>query len=264
MSQTIIITGTSSGVGLALGNYFHEKGFLVFGLSRSIPAKAHFTTILTDITKEEEVNNAFQQILEKTDRIDLLINNAGRGMVGSVEDATQDEILNLFTLNLVSACRIISKTLPLMRKAGKGKIINISSIGSVMGLPFRGFYSASKSSLDMVTESLRHELKNTDIEVCTINLGDVHTNIADNRIKSEISTIYKQDFEKVYDRMNVDVNTGFEPEELAPFIEKLLLRKSRLKPHYYFGAFTQKLSVMVKSVIPQKWFEKIIAKYSGI
>jgi short-subunit dehydrogenase len=264
MPKTVIITGTSSGIGLALGNYFHEKGYLVFGLSRSIPQKAHFTTIPTDITKEEEVDQAFQQILEKTERIDLLINNAGRGMVGSVENATQDEILNLFNLNLIAAFRIISKTLPIMRKSNKGKIINISSIGSIMGLPFRGFYSASKSSLDMVTESLRYELKKTNIEVCTINLGDVHTNIADNRIRSEISDIYRQNFEKVYDRMNVDVNTGFEPKELAPFIEKLLLRKSHLKPHYYFGAFTQKLSVAVKSIIPQKWFEKIIAKYSGI
>ncbi|MDR1876011.1 MAG: SDR family NAD(P)-dependent oxidoreductase [Flavobacteriaceae bacterium] len=264
MFKTIIITGTSSGVGLALGNYFHEKGYLVFGLSRSIPEKAQFKTIPTDITQKEEVKSAFRQILEQTERIDLLINNAGKGMVGAVEDATQEEILGLFTLNLVAAVNTISETLPVMRKENKGKIINISSIGSVMGLPFRGFYSASKSSLDMVTEALRYELKNTGIEVCTINLGDVQTNIAENRIRSKISEIYAYDFEKVYDRMNIDVNTGFDPKELAPFIEKLLLQKSRLKPHYFFGAFIQKLSIWVKLIIPQKWFEKIIAKYSGI
>ncbi|MDR2121627.1 MAG: SDR family NAD(P)-dependent oxidoreductase [Flavobacteriaceae bacterium] len=261
---TIIITGTSSGVGLALGNYFHKKGYLVFGLSRSVPEGADFTTIPTDITREDEVKNAFQHIFQKTERIDWVINNAGRGMIGSVENATREEIINLFTLNLIAAVRIISETLPVMRKANKGKIINISSIGSVMGLPFRGFYSASKSSLDMITEALRYELKNTDIEVCTVNLGDIRTNIAESRIKSDISKIYKYDFEKVHDRMDVDVNTGTDPEKLPPFIEKLLLQKSRLKPHYYFGAFTQKLSVMAKSILPQKWFEKIIAKYSGI
>ncbi len=264
MPKTVVITGTSSGVGFALGNYFHQKGYRVFGLSRSVPAHANFKTIPTDITQKEEVKNAFQQILKETDSIDLLINNAGRGMVGAVEDSTQEEILSLFQLNLVAAVSVITEALPVMREQNKGKIINISSIGSIMGLPFRGFYSASKSALDMVTESLRYELKNTNIEVCTLNLGDIRTNIADSRIRSEISEIYRNDFEKVYDRMNVDVNTGLDPKKLAPFIEKLLLKKSSLKPHYFFGTFTQKLSVVVKSLIPQKWFEKIIAQYSGI
>ncbi len=264
MPKTIVITGTSSGVGFALGNYFQEKGYQVFGLSRSVPTNAKFKTISTDITQKEEVKKAFQQILQETEIIDLLINNAGRGMVGAVEDATQEEIVSLFSLNLAATVSVITEVLPVMRKVNTGKIINISSIGSVMGLPFRGFYSASKSALDMVTESLRYELKNTDIEVCTINLGDMQTNIADSRIRSEISDIYKSDFEKVYDRMNVDVNTGINPEKLAPFVEKLVLKRSRLKPHYFFGTLTQKLSVTVKSVIPQKWFEKIIAKYSGI
>ena len=264
MPKTIVITGTSSGVGLALGNYFHDKGYLVFGLSRTLPQNVQFKTIQTDITRPEEVKNAFQQIMKETENIDLLINNAGRGMVGPVENATREEILNLFSLNLAAATGTISEVIPIMRNQTKGKIINISSIGSVMGLPFRGFYSASKSALDMITESLRYELKKTSIEVCTINLGDVHTNIAESRIKSDISEPYIPDFEKVYDRMNVDVNTGFDPKELAPFIEKLLKQRSRLKPHYYFGALVQKLSVLAKSILPQKWFEKIIAKYSGI
>ncbi|WP_128330885.1 SDR family NAD(P)-dependent oxidoreductase [Apibacter sp. HY039] len=264
MPRTIVITGTSSGVGLALGNYFQEKGYRVFGLSRSVSDSAKFKTIPTDITKKEEIETAFATIIKETDTIDWIINNAGKGMVGPVENATIEEIIELFSLNLGAPAVIISHVLPIMRKTNQGKIINISSIGSVMGLPFRGFYSASKSSLDMVTESLRYELKNTHIEACTINLGDIKTNIADHRIRSEISDFYKSDFEEVYDRMNVDVNTGLDPYTLAPYIEKLCLQKKRLKPHYYFGTSTQKLSVWVKSLIPQKWFEKIIAKYSGL
>ncbi|MDR3272540.1 MAG: SDR family NAD(P)-dependent oxidoreductase [Flavobacteriaceae bacterium] len=264
MPKTIVITGTSSGVGLALGNEFHQKDYLVFGLSRSVPQNAQFKTIPTDITQKQEVKNAFAQILKETERIDLLINNAGRGMVGAIEDASQEEILELFNINLAAAVSVISETLPVMRKRNKGKIINISSMGSIMGLPFRGFYSASKSALDKVTEALRHELKGTNIEACTVNLGDVQTNIAENRIKSKISPPYAEIFEKVYGEMNSDVDKGFDPIELAPFLEKLFLQQAKWKPHYYFGASTQKLSLLAKALLPQKWFEKIIEKYSGI
>lgn len=264
MSQTIIITGTSSGIGLALGNYLYEKGYNVYGLSRSVPKNANFLTIPTNITNEKEVDEAIDQILSINPRIDLLINNAGKGMVGPVENAKKDEILNLFTLNIVAPIYLISKVLPIMREVNKGKIFNISSIGSEMGLPFRGFYSGSKSALDMITESLRYELKNTDIEVCTINLGDIRTNIADHRIKSSISDIYSKDFKKVYTHMNTDVNNGLMPDIIAPFVEKLLIQEKKLKPHYYFGTTIQKLSRWVKFMIPQTWFEKIIIKYSGL
>lgn len=264
MAKTVIITGTSSGIGLELANYFQEKDYNVFGLSRSISKNAKFKTISTDITNEKEVDKSISTILAKTGKIDLLINNAGKGMVGPVENANKDEIIDLFTLNLIAPIYLMNRVIPIMRKEKSGKIINISSIGSIMGLPFRGFYSASKSSLDMVTESLRYELNNTGIEVCTVNLGDIRTSIADHRIKSVISENYMKSFEKVYDHMNNDVNNGFPPSCVAPFIEKLFLQKSSLKPHYYFGTFVQKLSLIVKAMFPQKWFEKIIAKYSGI
>lgn len=263
MSKTIVITGTSSGVGLALGNYFHSRGYLVIGLSRSIPENSNFITIPTDITKEAEVELAFQQILKVTNRIDILINNAGRGMVGPATDATEEEILSLFNLNLVSVVRIIKRVIPLMKNK-QGKIFNISSIGSLMGLPFRGYYSASKSALDMVTESLRYELIRFNIQVSTINLGDVRTSIAEGRIKSAVSIDYQKDYNKVYEAMNMDVDKGFEPNKLAPFLEKLIKQKSKLKPHYYFGTFTQKLSVILKAILPQMTFEKIIASYSGM
>lgn len=264
MSKTIIITGTSSGVGLALGNYLSKKGYNVYGLSRSVPKNVKFTTIPTDITNEKEVDDAMDQILAKNSTIDLLINNAGKGMVGPVENAKKNEIIDLFTLNIVAPSYLISKVLPIMRKRNKGKIFNISSIGSEMGLPFRGFYSGSKSALDMITESVRYELKNTGIEVCTVNLGDIRTDIAAHRIKSDISVDYVKVFDKVYDHMNADVSNGLAPETLAPFIEKLFTQKNKLKPHYYFGTTIQKLSLWVKTIIPQFWFEKIIAKYSGL
>lgn len=118
----------------------------------------YFKTIPTDITDNLQVQNAISEILKAENRIDILINNAGMGMVGAVEDSTNNEILQLFNLNLVGSVQMMSAVLPKMREQKIGKIINISSIGSEMGLPFRGFYSASKSALDKVTEAIRYEV----------------------------------------------------------------------------------------------------------
>src|SRR5690606_32290900 len=115
-----------------------------------------FTTIPTDITDNNQVQAAVSQILEGGQTIDLLINNAGMGMVGAVEDSTKEDIWKLFNLNLVGAVQLMSAVLPTMRTQKSGQIINISSLGSEMGLPFRGFYSASKSALDKVTEAMRY------------------------------------------------------------------------------------------------------------
>src|SRR5690606_14917136 len=98
----------------------------------------------TDITDNTQVQNAIAEVLKTESRIDVLINNAGMGMVGAVEDSTQEEILKLFNLNLVGSVQMMTGVLPKMREQKMGQIINISSIGSEMGLPFRGFYSASK------------------------------------------------------------------------------------------------------------------------
>ena len=119
---------------------------------------------------------------------------------------------------------MMTAVLPTMRENRSGKIINISSIGSEMGLPFRGFYSASKSALDKVTEAIRYEVSPWNIEVCTLHLGDIKTNIAENRVKTKVSEPYQKTFNSVYELMNSHVNEGLEPLEVATYIEKLLAK----------------------------------------
>src|SRR5690606_6566173 len=136
------------------------------------------------ITDNAQIELAVANVLKITGQIDLLINNAGMGMVGPVEDSSKQDILKLFNLNLVGAVQMMSAVLPSMRAQRSGKIINISSIGSEMGLPFRGFYSASKSALDKVTEAIRYEISPWEIEACTLHLGDIKTKIAENRVKT--------------------------------------------------------------------------------
>lgn len=259
--KTIIITGTSSGIGFTLAEFFGKQGHRVYGLSRKKTESRYFRSVPTDITSSSQVEAAISEILNEENRIDILINNAGMGMVGAVEDSKQEEILRLFNLNLVGAVQTMSAVLPKMREQKAGQIINISSIGSEMGLPFRGFYSASKSALDKVTEAIRYEVFPWNIEVCTLHLGDIKTKIAENRVKTPISEPYKNTFERVYALMDAHVDDGTDPQEVAMYISKLIEKKN-WKAHYYFGKFGQKIGVPLKWVLPQNFYEKLMRKYN--
>jgi short-subunit dehydrogenase len=261
MSKIIIITGTSSGIGLALAEYFGKKGNKVYGLSRKVVSSDYFVSIPTDITEKDQIDNAISEILKTETRIDVLINNAGMGMVGAVEDSSKEDITKLFNLNLIGSVQMMTAVLPKMREQKSGKIINVSSIGSEMGLPFRGFYSASKSALDKVTEAIRYEVYPWNIDVCSLHLGDIKTNIAENRVKTKVSEAYKNVFNKVYTVMNSHVGDGTEPLEVADYIDNLLA-KPKWKAHYYFGKFGQKIGVPLKWILPQNTYENLMKKYN--
>ncbi|KMQ70711.1 SDR family oxidoreductase [Chryseobacterium koreense] len=261
--MTIIITGSSTGIGFALAEFFGKKGHRVFGLSRKNVNSEFFTSVPTDITDYSQIQNAVSEILKTEQRIDLLINNAGMGMVGSVEDSSAEEILKLFHLNLVGSVQMMKAVLPKMRTQKSGRIINISSIGSEMGLPFRGFYSASKAALDKVTEAIRYEISPWKIQVCALHLGDIKTGIAENRVQSTVSEPYQKIFDKIHQVMNSHVDKGTNPVEVAVYIEKLLAKKS-WKAHYYFGKFGQKIGVPLKWILPQNFYEKLMRKYSKL
>lgn len=260
-SKTIIITGTSSGIGFALAEYFGKKGNSVYGLSRKNVENPYFKAIPCDITDKSQIDNAVAEILKTESRIDVLINNAGMGMVGAVEDSAKDDITKLFNLNLIGAVQMMTAVMPKMREQKSGKIINISSIGSEMGLPFRGFYSASKSALDKVMEAMRYEVSQWNVDVCSLHLGDIKTNIAENRVKTKVSEPYETIFNKVYALMNSHVDDGTEPLDVAVYIEKLL-EKKKWKAHYYFGKFGQKIGVPLKWILPQNTYENLMKKYN--
>lgn len=261
--MVVVITGASSGIGLAIAEYLSSKNYIVYGLSRKIPSTNTFKSLACDVTNLEEVNSSINQIISIEGKIDVLINNAGKGMVGSVEDATEEEILSLFSLNLIGCVNTLKAVMPQYRKQKTGKIINVSSIGSIMGLPFRGYYSASKSALDRITESMRYEISGFGTQACVLHLGDIQSDIAQNRINTKVSAPYTTTFDKVYASINAHVDDGVPASEVGPYIEKLIL-KPKLKAHYYFGKGNQKLSVLLKKILPQNIFENIIKKYSHL
>ena len=158
--QVVFITGGSTGIGKATGALLESTGYKVIGTSRSPELyKDHpFPLVQMDLHDASSIEKAVQTVISEHGQIDVLINNAGKGIVGPVEETPVEEIRKAFETNLVGAIAVMQAVLPIMRERNKGKIMNITSIAGYAGLPFRGMYSATKSALHMVTESLRLEL----------------------------------------------------------------------------------------------------------
>ncbi len=199
MSKVVLITGVSSGIGKASAMYLHSRNYKVYGTSRT-PQKATvpFPMIVLDLTEKQTIKNAVEQLIKKEGRIDVLINNAGKGITGPIEDTSTEEMRANFEINFFGVLDVIKEVVPHMRNQKTGLIINITSIAGYMGLPFRGIYSASKGSLELVTEALSMEVKSFGVRVVTIAPGDFATNIAYSRYYTPVfdNSAYKEKYTK--------------------------------------------------------------------
>jgi NAD(P)-dependent dehydrogenase (short-subunit alcohol dehydrogenase family) len=266
MSKVILITGASSGLGYAIADYLAGKGNKVYGTSRSIRNEGQkFKTLAMDVCNSASIHEAVSQVLKEEGRIDVVINNAGLGIVGAVEHLSMTDVDRVFDTNVMGVLRVCQAVLPSMRKNRAGRIINISSIGAEFGLPYRGSYSASKAALDRLMEALRMEVKNFGIEVCTIQPGGIITDINKNRIMTQMpeGSPYKESFDRTYEIIHASVSLGLTAQSFGPVVEKII-NSSRLKRNYRVGKTTEKLSVLIKKIMPDFVFEKIIMNHYKI
>ncbi len=265
MQKVILVTGASSGIGLAVAEYLGKKGHKVYGASRSAKTSDHFSALKMDVTSDEEVKNAVARIVAAEGKIDAVVNNAGVGLAGPFETSNHKEIRQAMETNFYGVIRVCQEVLPQMRLQKQGYIINVSSIGSAIGLPYRGFYCASKSAVDIMTEALRMEVKRMGVNVCLVHPGDVNTPISDHRLVAarENDPVYGPTFHRIYEKINLDVKEGIAPEKFGPVIEKIISTKNPRR-NYYVGHFTQRLSVKLKKLLPYYLFEKIIMSHYRI
>jgi len=264
MSKVVLITGGSSGIGKAIGEYLHSKGHLVYGTSRH-PDKypqSKFPILALDVKDKTSVAACIEALMERTDKIDVLINNAGVGITGPIEEIPDEEIQSHFETNLFGPIRVIKAVLPHMRKQHSGLIINITSIAGYMGLPYRGIYSASKGALELITEAFRMEIKPFNIKMTNVAPGDFATNIAAGRYHAPLveTSPYKTSYGKTLNTMNDHVDGGNDPKEMAKAIHDIILSKSP-KIHYKVGAFMQKFSIVLKRILPDKVYEKLLMNH---
>ena len=263
MTMIVFITGISSGFGLETARLLSQEGHTVYGtVRRSVEPLPNVHYLQVDVRNRDAVIQSVSQVIEKEGRIDVLVNNAGMGIGGPLEFATEEEIRLQMETNFMGLVHCVDAVLPHMRRQGSGRIIALSSIGGLMGLPFQGFYSASKFAIEGYCEALRLETKQQGIKVIVLRPGDFATGFTSSRKKVtdeaalEAYPLYREAINKV----EHDENGGLKPIVLAQKISKIIQKK---RPHngYVVASFEQKLSVLLKRILPAKWFDRILGSY---
>lgn len=265
--KVILVTGASSGIGRACALGLTQQGHRVYGTSRAPRNEdGGFTMLPMDVTDDDSVQAAVQTLLEREGRIDVVINNAGIGYGGAIEDTAIDEAHTLFETNFFGALRVCHAVLPTMRTQGSGTIINVSSIGGLISLPFQSLYSASKAALEAMSESLRMEVKRFGIHVVLVEPGDTRTQFTANRRSTqaaEESPVHREAYRRTQAQIEADERNGIPPETVARTVMRIVATP-RPKVRYAVGLFHQKLAILVKRLVPSGLFERIIMMVYGV
>lgn len=263
MNKVIIITGASSGFGKKTAERLAQHGHIVYGICRREMQHEAINYIQLDVRNADDISLKVKEIYDKEGRIDVLINNAGMGIGGSLEMATQEEIDTQMGVNFMGCVNMCQKVLPYMRKQRYGKIINLSSIGGIMGLPYQGFYSASKFAIEGFSEALSAEVKGFGISVSMVEPGDFATNFTASRKNSQ-ATMDDPDYGPIFRRslglIEKEENGGLTPDVLAKKIEKIVDSR-RPKLRYVVANLEQWFSVVLKRVCPGNLFVNILVDY---
>jgi NAD(P)-dependent dehydrogenase (short-subunit alcohol dehydrogenase family) len=265
MPKVVLITGGSSGIGKAIGEYLHGRDYVVYGTSRN-PSKyadtLPFSLLSLDVTRLETIEAAISEIIQKEGKIDVLVNNAGVGITGPVEETPSEEIRNAFEINFYGPLHVIRAVLPHMRKQGSGHIVNITSIAGYTGLPYRGIYSATKGALGLITEAYRMETKQFGIQMTSVAPGDFATNIAEGRYHAPIleNSPYKKAYGDTLKMMDAHVDAGSDPSQMAKVVHGII-ETPQPKIHYKVGARLQKFSIVLKRILPDKMYERMLMNH---
>ena len=248
MEKVAIVTGSSSGIGFETSLALAREGYFTYATMRNTAKSDKIKEIAKkenlkisilelDVDDENSAKTAIAQILDQKQRIDVLVNNAGWGLWGCVEDVSVDEFKQQFETNFFSIIRLIQEVAPTMRKQSSGTIVNVSSVVGRIGFPASPAYISSKFALEGLSESLRFEFAPFGVDVIIIEPGVIKTNFMKNMKmakKSELDTVYKDITTKVVSGVKMMVEMGTPPKEVANTIVKAIKDKKPL-PRYVVG-----------------------------
>lgn len=259
MSKIAVITGGTSGIGRETALYLAKNGCSVYELSRRTEGVEGLRHIRADVTDEDSVRRAVEQILQEAGHIDILVNNAGFGISGAVEFTDTEEAQRQFQVNFFGMVRMNRAVIAAMRSRGSGRIVNLSSVAAPVPIPFQAYYSASKAAINSYTMALGNELRPFGITVCAVMPGDIHTGFTAARHKvGQGDEIYAGRISRSVKRMEHDEQTGMDPAKAGTFVGKVALKTGH-KPLYTIG-FSYKAAVLLTKILPARALNWLIGK----
>jgi NADP-dependent 3-hydroxy acid dehydrogenase YdfG len=268
MAKVVLVTGASSGIGLACANALQTAGHIVYGSARDVKRLngVAFKPVELDVTSDASVNAAIASIIKAEGKLDVLVNNAGNGVTGPAYAMPVESAKQQFEVNFFGVVRMCSAVLPGMIEAKQGLIVNVSSLAGLFGLPYQSMYAASKFAIEGYSESLRMELLNTGVKVVLINPGDFKSDFTQNRSKVPFP-LKNEALEKEYNAavaaMEKDESVGSDPALIGKTLCKIVAA-SKPKHRYLVGKFDQTVVPTLKSILPGGLFNKLMNDHYGI
>ena len=261
--KVVLITGTTSGFGKLIAEGLLKKGHKVYGtylpnLKDEI-AEFGYPMLELDITSDESVAGCVAKLMEAESCIDVLINNAGVGVAGALEDTSIEEAQWQVDVNLFGPIRMIRAVLPHMRARKRGRILTMGSIGGHVGLPYQTIYCATKYALEGINEGLRLELRGTGVDCSVVCPGDFNTGFTAARLyaKKAFSSDYTEQMKITMAIAEHDEQNSPDPVMVADIYARLV-DEHNLKVRYFVAGFMQKFSLFMKWLLPPRVFESII------
>ena len=257
-NRIVIITGASSGIGLAACRLFLEKGDKVYGLSRRPCPEEGVVSLSADITDEEQVKTAFSRVLDTEGRIDVLVCNAGFGISGAVEFTEMSEAKRQFDVNFFGTAACIKAALEPMRKQKAGKIIVTSSVAGALSIPFQAYSSATKAALNSLVLATANEVRPFNIKICAVLPGDIKTGFTDARAKEAAGENEYAALKRSVETMEHDERNGMPPSAIAKRMYALSKKKNP-KPLSSVG-IAYKACCLLGKVLPTRLSNWIVGK----
>jgi len=253
-NQVALVTGASSGIGQATAELLSANGFIVFGTSRAPEKLARsYRWLPLDVRSDASVEAAIQSLLEQAGRIDVLVNNAGYSQVGAIEESSIADVQAQFDANVLGVIRMIKAVLPVMRRQGSGRIINVSSVVGHVAPPYVGVYATSKFALEGLSEALREEVRPFGIDVSLVEPAFVKTHIVSQQPTNPIAA-YTPGRQAAMRILSASVESGMEPGAVAHVILRAATTRPRLR--YLIGR-DAKLLMLLKRLLPESLFERV-------
>lgn len=270
-ARIVLVTGASSGLGEAVARSLAASGDRVYGTSRrplatGLDSTGAFRLIGMDVEDERSVAAAVALVVAEAGRIDAVINNAGNGIAGAIEDTSVEEALAQFNTNFFGTHRVCRAVLPQLRRQGGGRIINISSLAGIIPLPFQAFYSASKFAVEAYTEALRIEVRPHGIRVSMVEPGDYATGFTAKRRTAAAATSASVYFERMTRAVAIMARDEQANRDLGPLVRTVrrALDAPRPRIRYPTATLLQRTLVALKPFLPAALVERLLADTYGV